>query len=391
MSGGGYAVLAGLRVLDLGIITAGASTSAMLADLGAEVIKIEGPTYVDPFRNWFGEANTPNWWNESPQFIATNRNKRGICLDLKSARGRELFLALVADSDIIVENFRAGVLARLDIAYDAMAAVNKRIIVASISSQGANGPGAHNVSFGSTLEASSGMSWLTRYTGGRPHISGRALNYPDQVVSLFAAGAILAAVIHRNRTGEGAHLDLSQRELTSFLVGEAILGYDASASATAPSNPVESGIDYQGIFTAADDSHVAVTIPAHAAQRVSALLDNAPEKPALDEWIRARPVSQIVAELRALGVAAEAIVSGKDRGESALPTRNAFAFDLNGISVKGLPIRMGNDDVGRLSPAPALGQHNREIALERLGLSPDEYAALVEAGIFASRPAKVAA
>lgn len=218
-----YESLQGIRVLDLGIITAGASTSAVLADLGAEVIKVEGPSYTDPFREWLGTTNAPNWWNESPQFRATNRNKSSVCLDLKSERGHGLFMKLVAQSDVVVENFRAGVLKRLRIDYETLCAANPGIILASISSQGQTGPDSGNTSFGSTLEASSGLAYLMRYAGETPKITGRGLNYPDQVASLFAASAIMAALVERHRTGTGVVLDLSQRELTSFLVGEALV------------------------------------------------------------------------------------------------------------------------------------------------------------------------
>ncbi len=232
------------------------------------------------------------------------------------------------------------------------------------------------------------MSFLTRYTGGTPHISGRALNYPDQVVALFALGAILAAVVMRNRSGQGAHLDLSQRELTAFLVGEATLTSD---SAGLPSNPVESGIDFQGIFRAGDGLQLAVTIPQQAAAAVSSLLAHAATEISLAAWIGTLPSTQVVAELRAVGVAAEVIVSGKVAGEGALQTRNAFSRDANNVSVKGFPIRMGATDIAPSAAAPTLGQHNREIALERLGLSLDAYTALVDANIFAARPAKARA
>jgi benzylsuccinate CoA-transferase BbsF subunit len=379
---GRHEILKAVRVLDLGIITAGASTSAMLADLGADVIKIEGPSYFDPFRNWFGEANTPNWWNESPQFLATNRNKKSLCLDLKSPRGHELFMSLVKDADIVVENFRAGVLARLGIEYETLARANPSIILASISSQGATGPSAHAVSFGSTLEASSGMSYLTRYTDGAPQISGRALNYPDQVVSLFALGAILAAVAHRKRTGKGAYLDLSQRELTTFLVGEATLWRDGSAE---PSNPIETGNDPQGIFAASDGRRIAVTVPRRIAGTVMAKIDSSHSS--IAAWMAARTSQEALSQLRAMGAAAEPVASGKDRGSDALAVGNAFAKDANGRSVKGLPIRIGGRDLPPPSPAPSLGEHNKPVA-EALGVGDTEYAALVAANVFATRPDK---
>ena len=220
-SGGGP--LAGIRVIDLGILTAGASTSAILADLGADVIKVELPTYLDPFRGTPGTSRAEGWWNNSDAFKSTNRNKRGICLDLKSERGRDIFLQLVGQSDVVVENFRRGVMQRLGLGYDALRAANGGIILASVSSQGENGPDAGNISFGSTLEATSGLAAMTAYDDGVPLVTGMDLNYPDQVGSVFAAAAIVAALRSTARGGTGVHLDISQRELATYLLGEELV------------------------------------------------------------------------------------------------------------------------------------------------------------------------
>ena len=166
------------RVLDLGIITAGATTSAILADLGADVIKIESPTYRDPFRKWDGEQLDGGHPDLPPFFRMTNRGKRNLGLDLKSAEGREVFLDLVRSCDVVVENFSRGVLDRLGLGYEALKAANPDIILASISSQGEDGPDAAYVSFGSTLEAMSGLAALTGYADGPPVVSGKDLNYP---------------------------------------------------------------------------------------------------------------------------------------------------------------------------------------------------------------------
>src|SRR5690606_24340494 len=123
-------------------------------------------------------------------------------------------------SDIVIENFRRGVLAGLGIDYPSLASVKPEIILVSISSQGENGPLAQYASFGSTLEAMSGLAAITGYCGHGPVTSGRVFNYPDQVVALFAAGMALTAWRQRGLHGHGAHLDVSQRELTSFLIGE---------------------------------------------------------------------------------------------------------------------------------------------------------------------------
>ena len=130
-----------MRVIDLGILTAGASTSAILADLGADVIKVELPTYLDPFRGTPGTSRVEGWWNNSDAFKSTNRNKRGICLDLKSSRGRELFLQLAGQSDVVIENFRRGVMQRLGIGYDALRAANGGIILGVGVEPGRKWPG----------------------------------------------------------------------------------------------------------------------------------------------------------------------------------------------------------------------------------------------------------
>ena len=212
-----------MRVLDFGLLTAGANTSAMLADLGADVLKIELGAYLDPFRVVGKMDNDEGWWNRSPQFRFTNRNKRGLALNLKDPEGQRIIRALAAHCDVVVENFRRGVLDRAGLGYEALKAINPRIVFAAISSQGDTGPERMNVSFGSTLDATSGIASLTGYEGEEPRISGMDVNYPDQIVSLFATGIVITAVMEARRSGKGAFLDFSQREVASFTLGEEIL------------------------------------------------------------------------------------------------------------------------------------------------------------------------
>lgn len=222
--------LADIRVVDLGWITAGAASSTMLLDLGASVVKVEGPGAPDPFRQWEGADLGTDWWNRSPFFAFTNRGKQSLCLDLKDPRGREALLRLLEGADVLVENFRRGVMTSFGLDAAMLRQRFPRLVIASISSQGETGPDRDMVSFGSTLEATGGLAALTG-AGDAPVITGRDVNYPDQVVCLFASGAIVAALLERDRTGQGAHLDLSQRELTSFLLGEEII----AAAAGSPS------------------------------------------------------------------------------------------------------------------------------------------------------------
>ena len=219
-----------MRVLDFGLLTAGANTSAMLADLGADVLKIESGAYLDPFRVVGKMDDDEGWWNRSPQFRFTNRNKRGLALNLKDPEGQRIIRELAAHCDVVVENFRRGVLDRAGLGYEALKAINPRIVFAAISSQGDTGPERMNVSFGSTLDATSGIASLTGYEGEEPRISGMDVNYPDQIVSLFATGIVITAVMEARRSGKGAFLDFSQREVASFTLGEEILAASVDPS-----------------------------------------------------------------------------------------------------------------------------------------------------------------
>jgi crotonobetainyl-CoA:carnitine CoA-transferase CaiB-like acyl-CoA transferase len=335
------APLAGCRVLDLGIITAGASTSAILADLGADVIKIESSAYIDPFRTWDRGLGAPDWWNRSRFFEFTNRNKRGLALDLKQPEGKKLFLDLVARSDVLVENFRRGVLERLGLGWDVLCAANPRLVMCSITSQGENGPDAGAATYGSTLEANSGLSDLTRDGQGAPIISGILLNYPDQIVSIYAAGIATLAVMQQRRTGRGARLDISQRELASFLIGEYILA-------------------------ASEGSSAGVQGP------LSAILRDAGGR-----WVVRHQDGSTVPVRNG-----NDLLAAVERGE----IRSAFAKAPDGTDAKGSSFLLDARPLTIERRAPQLGQHNAEVLREVLGLNEAAIAALAAKGVIGTAP-----
>lgn len=372
------APLAGCRVIDLGIITAGASTSAMLADLGADVIKVESSAYIDPFRMWDKGLGAADWWNKSRFFDFTNRNKRGLALDLKTAKGKELFLDLVANADIVVENFRRGVMERLGLGFETLSARNPRLILVSVTSQGQTGPDAKAASFGSTLEATSGLADLTRDAQGVPLISGILLNYPDQIVSLYAAGVATLAVMEQRRTGRGAWLDISQRELASFLVGEHIL----AASAGATPAPGDAAAPPATKLVAASDGR---WLLCHGASRES--LDQAANVLA--------PGGRSTKDAAALAMAfaehdVQAIIvrNGEDMLEAVRngETRTAFAQTPDGTDVKGMPLTFAGMPLTITRHAPALGEHNAEILRDLLGLDETAISVLAADGVIGSEP-----
>ncbi|TCR70654.1 CaiB/BaiF CoA-transferase family protein [Bosea sp. BK604] len=372
------AALTGCRVLDLGIITAGAATSAILADLGAEVLKIESPSYKDPFRRWTGETLPGEHPDLPPFFRMTNRGKQNVGIDLKTAEGRAIFLDLAARSDIVVENFSRGVLHRLGLDFTALKAVNPRIILASISSQGDDGPDANFVSFGSTLEAMAGLAAITGYEGGSPVVSGIELNYPDQVVAIFAA-AMIATAWHATKSGtaKGVHLDLSQRELTSFLCGEQFLAPEAARREGNRQGP-----GLQECFRSRDGHWIAVTIGAAQLATLGLTVDGNPNDAAT--WFAARDADEIIAEVTAAGAAAARVLDGNGvLAERGRGWSGALAAGRDGDLVKGTVFAEANRKFDPGTPASLLGTHTREVLARLLGYDETKLDRLISAGVIA--------
>ena len=371
--------LKGIRVLDLGIITAGAATSALLADLGADVIKIEAPNYIDPFRVWVDFDKSGDWWNRSPYFNFTNRNKRSLCLDLKQQAGRDIFFRLVTVSDVLVENFRRGVMDRLGLSVEALHKANPRLVIAAISSQGETGPERDVSSFGSTLEATSGMAYLTGSPDGPPVLTGRDLNYPDQVVALFAAGAILTALLARRKTGSGAHLDVSQRELTSFLLGEKFL---SDGSVPDREGNADLCMPCQTVARSADGTWIALTDTDGDA---GAHDSNA----SLRELIAELPADASLAHLKANRFAQSAVLDGQAiRQASWFPRSNAFASCPDGQLTKGFPFQFRETAMHVSRPTATLGQDTAAVLGEILQLDANELASLTAAGVIGEKPSQ---
>jgi formyl-CoA transferase len=220
MSGSSLGALAGLRVLDATQVMAGPFCAMLLADLGADVVKIEPPS-GDSTRQMPGAVGS-----DSPSFNAVNRGKRSVVLNLKVKEGREIFLRLAGASDILIENYRPGVMTAFGLDYAAVSALNPRIVYASISGYGQTGPHAHKGGFDLIAQGVSGIMSITGEPGGAPVKAGVPLT--DLGAGLFALVGILAALQARHRTGVGQHVDsslvdagvaLSVWEATEFFAG----------------------------------------------------------------------------------------------------------------------------------------------------------------------------
>ena len=349
--------LAGMRVLDFGIITAGAGVTAMLADMGAEVLKIESQNRPDPFRRWLGSEG------ESPSFRCNNRNKLGVAVDLKTEEGRKAIFELAQTADIVVENYRRGVLDRLGLTFEALKEANPSILLASISSQGLHGPGTKNPTYGSTLEATSGFSDLTKYEDdGAPHISGVNLNYPDQTVCLYGAAAIGLYATDCKLNGIARHIDISQRDTTIFQLGD-VIGFATSTGKT-DLRSIKNAIARPAlsqVFKCADGRYAALTASAPStAEKISDLPSISEEDVA--EWAAVRDAAAAVAAFIAAGAGGSVVHDGRDILEDeVLREQSFFATGPDGALVKGFPYQLAQNPMTIWRNSPAVGEHTNEI------------------------------
>lgn len=217
--------LQGVRVVELATVITGPYAGQMLADLGADVIKVEAPA-GDGFRGWDGSAAT----QVRPAFAAYNRGKRSIAIDLKTDRGRELLLRLVADADAVVENFRPGVADRLGIGYDDLRAVNPRIVYCSITGLGSTGPERDRPTYDAVAQAMSGL-WSQLSDLRDPEPVGPPAS--DQLTGIYSALAVLAAVVGARRTGTGERLEVSMLDASLAFQGLAVATYRHDGSVPA--------------------------------------------------------------------------------------------------------------------------------------------------------------
>lgn len=396
--------LRGIRVLDLGIVTAGAASSQILADFGADVIKVESTRYHDPFRDWDQlSGKQSNGSSASSPFNFVNRGKRGVAIDLKSARGREIFLELVAASDVVVENFRRGVLERLGLGFEELKAANPRIVLLSLSSQGGTGPEARHVSFGSTLEALGGLMGITGYGPDEPPVwTGNNVNYPDQIVSILAPGLALAALRARDSSNEAIHIDLAQREAVASVVGDAVLEHSTTGRSPRPRGNRHERFAPQGVYPAEGaDRWIAISIQDDSQwERLCTLLDDEEltsppfttaegrrqHQQRLDESIarltRSSPPAALAERLQELGIPASAVLRPEEViGHPQLSALNFQQVDAEtGVVDRGFVASL-SETPGRITRrAPGIGEHTEEVLHEVLGYDHSQLLDLRDSG-----------
>ena len=407
--------LEGIRILDLTMVWAGPVGTRLLADMGAEVLKVESARSWDMLRSLhFLGAATERWWNKSAYFNHNNRNKYACTLDLQTEQGRQLALRLVAQSDIVFENYRADVLAKLRLDYADLRAVNPDIILVSMPSHGKTGPESHHVAYGTNVEQLAGLASITGYPGMGPHKS--SIAYGDPNAGAFAAAAAIAALHHRQRTGEGQHVEVAQWEAMIGNIGDFVLGYQMPRLSGGPALPETIGNRHisrvQGVYRCAgDDDWVAISAGSDAEfaalcsvigrpdlRRDERFADVISRRRHHDEfdavvegWTCTRSQYDAAHALQAGGIAAAPVLKIPDlMRDEHLRARGFWETvtqaDAGTWDMEGPVWRMSRTPAHVRIPPPMYGEHNDWVLRDLLGLRDADIGELESQSVISRSP-----
>ena len=391
--------LEGLTVLDLTRVLAGPFASMMMADMGANVIKIEeagkgaDERQMGPFQN-----------GESAYYMNLNRNKKGITLNLKSAKGKQIFKDLVKKADIVLENYRPGTMTKLGLGYDVLSEINPGIIFASVSGFGQYGPYTKRPGYDIISQAMSGLMSTTGWPGGDPTRTGTAMG--DVLGGLSVTIGILSAVYNRSHTGRGQVVDVA-------LVDSAVASLEIINMIYLVENrlPQRIGNRYESVypydsFRAKDDlviigggndklwslfcKHIGrpelVEHPDYARTR-DRVKNHAAIRQIVEEWTQTRNVAEIVDELLAAGIPAAPIYNiAQVVADPHIAGAREMFVDIvhpkaGPLKITGPHIKLSETKASVRTPSPGLGEHNEEVLGSLLGMKKEEIEALKQEGV----------
>ena len=408
------------RVLDLSRIWAGPYCTKLFADMGAEIIKMESLSVYDSHRGPVsparGIAAYPDAepgeepWNRNGWFNCLHMSKYGVTLELTKPEGRRVFEQLVSISDVVIENFRQGSLERLGYSYQELRSHRPDLIYVSMPAFGNTGPWKGYLGYGIGQEQLSGMAHMTGYRGEGPMKSG--INHGDPITGSHAAGVLMAALRNRRKTGKGMFIDVSQQESSVALMGPEVLAYQMTGKEPerlgnrsrwyAPANSYPCAGEDRWVTIAATNEKQwrnlvqAMDAPGMAEDPRFITADKRQENhddldAAISEWTVVREASDITQRLQNAGVPSGPVLRGPDLLEDPhYKDRSTFVtVDHSQVGPKqypGIPWKMSGTP-GRVRwPSPTLGQHNRDIYGELLGLTGAEIDLLDQTGIIGTKP-----
>ncbi len=400
--------LAGVEIVDLTQAWIGPFATMLLADLGASVIKIESHNRPDVWRRWLASpvpmaSPPPGLVNSSPNYNSVNRNKRSLCLDLKTEEGKDLLRRLAAGADVVMENFTPRVMERFGLEWPELSAENPGLVMTHWSGFGKTGPLSDYKANGTSIEALAGWDWLHRYPDGDPMVMG--FYQADAITGMQMAATTLVALFHSRRTGEGQSIDGSMIEAAVGYLGEVLLDAALGGDQTPSGN---GDLDHapHGVYPCAgDDRWIAVAIESDETWRrlvaisgSESLADSAfarhrdrianAEKldEALAEWTSTQRAEHLMQRLQSAGISAGVVrTTAELMACTHLDQRAWFRriehADVGEHRYAGHPWRMDGLLERSDLPPPRLGEHSRELLRERLGLSDSEIDDLFERGV----------
>ncbi|WP_326541104.1 CaiB/BaiF CoA transferase family protein [Pseudorhodoferax sp.] len=392
--------LAGLRVLDLGTMVAGPVACTLLADFGAEVIKVEQPGSGDTMRGL-----GPHIGGESLYWNVDNRNKKSVTIDLRRPAGQALVKRLVERSDALVENFRPGTMERWKLGYATLAELRPALVMLSVSGFGQTGPYAQRAAYDRMALAFSGVMGLTGFADRAPVRTG--ISVADYTTACMGAFALMMALYHRDaKGGRGEHIDLALYESMFRFTEVLTAAYDKLGIVRERRGNVHFAAAPGEHFRTSDDRYLILTIsgdtlferlcaamgrpelardPRYATheqrwQQIQVLND------IVATWIRATPVEQVTGALEAHGIPFSLVLSIADivRDPQYAARENIVTVDherLGPLKMQGVVPKLAGHAPRTIAAAPTLGQHTEEVLRGLLGLTQDEYAALRADGV----------
>ncbi len=395
--------LEGVLVVDLSQNLAGPFCAQLLGDLGAEVVKVEGPAGGDPSREW----GPPFWAGESPIFLSGNRNKRSLAIDLKAPEGLAVVQRLIEKADVVVQSFRAGVAERLGVGWDDVRALAPRAIYCSVSAFGARGPLKSLPGYDPLMQAYAGLISVNGNPDGPPARVG--FSVVDMGTGLWAALAVVAALRERDATGTGRKIDVSLFEVALNWNAYHLLGYFGTGQVPGPLGSALGMIAPYEAFPTADGEImiaagndllfeklcVVLDAPALAEDpRFSSNSARVDEHDMLFEQIASRtlntPTAELEAALRAAGVPCAPILDVaqvaalEQTAESGVLQAAAHAR-IPGYRAVGVPFELDGERPAARRAPPLLGEHTREI-LAQLGYGAGQITALERSGVVHEAP-----
>jgi crotonobetainyl-CoA:carnitine CoA-transferase CaiB-like acyl-CoA transferase len=387
---------------------AGPYATKLLAELGAEIIKIESPNAWDNIRTLIPQdPSILDPWNSAYYFNEYNHSKKSLTLDLAQPAGRDLFLRFAADADVVIENYRADVMDNLGLTDEVLRSVNGDLVVVSMAGFGKTGALRNHVGFGPIIEMMSGLMSLTGYGDDDVPVKS-GISYGDPVGGLNAVAAVALSLIARQRNGQGSHIDLAQRETASTMAGPAFV------AAARGEDPVHQGnrdrrFAPQGCYRAGDpaeDRWVVISVcgddqwrslAAIVGRAELAWLDLAGRRARHDEldsliaaWCAARTPEAVAEVCQAAGVPAAVVIDTHRIHDDPQLVSRGFWVEVPNEKMQ--PYRQSGPTWRRVTGAahqmrrsPWFGEHN-EALLTALGLGQGELATLAEAGVIADAP-----